>query len=218
MSRERPQPDGAPSRPSQSSHASPPPLPELPARVYGGRAPIWWGVLLLVTIEAIVFLTLFASYVYLRLGAEAWPPPSIDLPDLTLPLVNTGVLAASSAAVLWAGRGLKAGNLRQLKIWLGIGIVLEIVFLVIKIIMSRGFGEGWQTYAYSSIFWSISGLHTFHVFVAILMASAAMILALRGYYTPERRLGIQAVSIYWQFVAIIWVPLLVILYFLPRWT
>lgn len=195
-----------------------PRLEDLPDRVSGARAPTWWGMMLLVTIESIVFLTLFASYVYLRLGADAWPPPGIELPDLTLPLINTGVLAASSGAVFWAGRVLKDDNQRQLKIWLGIGIVLEVVFLVIKIIMSQNFGEGWDMYAYSSIFWSISGLHTFHVFVAILMACVAMVLALRGYYTPERQLGMQVVSIYWQFVAIVWVPLLVILYFLPRWT
>lgn len=194
------------------------PSDDLPDRLSGGQAPTWWGMLLLVAIESTVFATLFASYIYLRLGASEWPPAAIGLPDVTLPLVNTGVLAASSVAVLWAVRSLKRGDQRQLKIWLGIGIVLEVIFLVIKIIMSRNFGEGWQTSSYSSIFWSISGLHTLHVIVAILMAGTAMVLALRGYYTPERRLGMQAVSIYWQFVAIVWVPLLFILYLLPRWT
>jgi cytochrome c oxidase subunit III len=190
---------------------------ELPARLTGGRAPLWWGMMLLVTIETIVFTSLFASYLYLRLGAVEWPPPGAELPDLTLPLINTGVLASSSVAVVIAARALKQGKQRQLKIWLGAGIVLEIVFLIIKIIMSRNFGQYWSMHAYGSIFWSISGLHTLHVLVAILMAGAAMVLAWRGYYSPERRVGMQAVSIYWQFVAIIWVPVLTVLYFLPRW-
>jgi cytochrome c oxidase subunit III len=192
-------------------------LHELPDRLAGGRAPTWWGMLLLITIETMVFGSLFASYVYLRLGAAVWPPPGFELPGLVLPLINTGVLAASSIAIVVATRALKRDEQRQLRVWLSAGLALEIVFLTIKVIESRGFGDGWNAHAYGSIYWSISGLHTLHVIVAILMAGAALVLALRGYFTPERRLGMQAVSIYWQFVAIIWLPVLLVLYFLPRW-
>jgi cytochrome c oxidase subunit III len=192
-------------------------LHELPARLTGGRSPLWWGMLLLVTIEAMVFSSLFASYIYLRLGHAVWPPPGVSLPDVTLPLINTGVLAASSGAVFYAMTCLKKGRLTQLKLWLAGGVVLEIIFLVIKIIESRDLGAGWETHAYWSIYWSISGLHSIHVIVAIIMGAAALVLALRGYYTVDRRVGMQAISIYWQFVAIIWVPVLLVLYFVPRW-
>jgi cytochrome c oxidase subunit III len=192
-------------------------LHELPDRLSGGRAPTWWGMLLLITIEAMVFGSLFAGYVYLRLGAAEWPPPGFELPGLTLPLINTFVLGASSVAIVIATRALKRGDQRQLKLWLGAGLVLEIVFLAIKVIESRDFGQDWSTHAYGSIYWSINGLHTLHVIVAILMASAALVLALRGYYTPQRRLGMQVVAIYWQFVAVVWLPVFIVLYFLPRW-
>jgi heme/copper-type cytochrome/quinol oxidase subunit 3 len=190
---------------------------ELPSVLSGGRSPLWWAVLLLVAIESMVFGSLFAGYFYLRIGHTVWPPPGIPLPDLLLPLINTGVLAASSGAVFYAMTSLKKGRMRPFKLWLGGGVVLEIIFLIIKVIESRDLGRGWSSHAYWSIYWSISGLHSIHVTAAIIMGVAVLILALRGYYTPERRVGVQAVSMYWQFVAIIWIPVVLMLYFVPRW-
>jgi cytochrome c oxidase subunit III len=189
----------------------------LPWRVHGSRAPLWWGMLLVVAIETTVFATLLSSYLYLRAGAAEWPPADIPLPGLLLPGINTVVLLTSSVAVFWASRGLARGDQRRLKLGLGAGILLEVTFFVIKLIESQGFGYGWGTDAYASIFWSISGLHTVHVLIAILMAAAAGVLALKGYYTEERTLGIQVVSIYWQFVAAIWIPVAFVLYLVPRW-
>lgn len=192
-------------------------LSDLPARLTSHRAPIWWAMVLLVVIETTVFASLLTSYMYLRMSAPGWPPPGIPLPGLLLPGINTLVLLTSSAAVYWAGRGLQRGDLRQLKIGLGAGVLLEVVFFSVKVVEAQGFGYGWSTTAYASIFWSISGLHTIHVVIAILMTGAAEILALRGYYTQERRLGVQVVSIYWQFVAVIWIPVAFVLYLVPRW-
>lgn len=190
---------------------------DLPSVLSGGRSPLWWGVLLLVTIEVMVFGSLFAGYFYLRIGHTVWPPPGVPLPELLLPLINTGVLATSSGAVLLAMKSLKRGRMRQFKLWLAGGVVLEIIFLTIKIIESRDLGRGWSSHAYWSIYWSISGLHSVHVTAAIVMGVAVLVLALQDYFTVERRVGVQAVSIYWQFVAIIWVPVLFMLYFVPRW-
>ena len=41
-------------------------------------------------------------------------------------------------------------------------------------------------------------------------------LALRGHFTTERRLGVQINGLYWQFVVIVWIPLYLLLYWVPR--
>jgi cytochrome c oxidase subunit III len=132
-------------------------------------------------------------------------------------VINTGVLFASSVALLWAMAGIAKGDQRRLKIGMGLGIVLEIVFFVIKIILSVGIEYGLTDHAYGSIFWSLNHLHTGHVVVAILMASVVYYLVWNGYFTRERRLAIQAVNIYWQFVAVIWIPVFFVLFLVPRW-
>jgi len=192
-------------------------LQELPDRQAGAEAPLWWGILLLITIESMVFASLLASYVYLRLGHEEWPPAGVELPDLALPIANTAVFIAGSLAVLVAMRAAKRGDLGGLKLWLSAGVGLGLVALVIKFVESSDFGAGWRTHAYGSIYWTINGLHGVHNITAVFMGSAALLLAFRGYYTPERRVGMQAVSLYWQFVAIASLPVLLVVYFLPRW-
>lgn len=190
---------------------------ELPELLTGTKAPLWWAMIVLVVIETTVFATLISSYFYLRFTTAEWPPADIPEPDLMLPIINTGVLFASSVAVYIASSGIKKGKVERLKWGVGIGILLEIVFFVIKIILSSQIPYGWTDHAYGSIFFTISRLHTGHVLVAILMASVGWALAMRGYFDEERRLGIQVINIYWQFVAVIWIPVFAVLFLVPRW-
>lgn len=190
---------------------------QLPDLVAGPKAPVWWGMILLVTIETTVFATLISSYFYMGMMLPEWPPAGVDPPDLLLPLVNTGVLLTSSFVVYWATSGIKKGKQRRLKIGLGMAVFLETVFFVIKQMMSQGIEYGWSDHAYASIFWTISRLHTGHVIAAILMGAVATVLALKGYFTQERRLGVDVVNIYFQFVALIWLPVLLVLFLLPNW-
>ena len=193
------------------------PKEELPVLLTGAKAPLWWAMLLLVTIETTVFATLFSSYFYLRFTVPEWPPEDISNPDLLLPIINTGVLIAGAVAVYWGSNGIQKGNQRRLKWGIGIAVVMEAIFFVIKVVLSQGIGYGMTDHAYGSIFFTINRLHTGHVLVAILMGSVAEVLAFRGYFTKERRLGIQVINIYWQFVTLIWFPVFVVLFLVPRW-
>jgi cytochrome c oxidase subunit III len=92
------------------------------------------------------------------------------------------------------------------------------VFFVIKLVVSGGVPLRWDDHAYASMFWMIDRLHTAHVLAAILMGIVAVVLAFRGYFTRERRLGMEVVNIYFQFVALVWLPVLVVLFLVPRWT
>ena len=42
------------------------------------RAPLWWGQILMMVIEGSLFALLIASYFYIRVGFDVWPPPDID--------------------------------------------------------------------------------------------------------------------------------------------
>lgn len=190
---------------------------ELPTEVHGSGAPVWWAMMLVVAIETTVFATLISSYFYLRFSAPEWPPGDIPDPGLLLPVINTGVLVASSVAVYWGSSGIAKGDLRRLKWGFGIGVSMEAVFFVIKMVVSTGLGYGWTTHAYGSIFSTIDRLHSAHVVVAIILGTVAEVLAFRGYFSEERRLGVQAVNIYWQFVTVIWFPVFVVLFLVPRW-
>ena len=47
---------------------------DLPPAVEDHRSPIWWGNLLLLCIETTMFGLLVATYFYLRMNFNQWPP------------------------------------------------------------------------------------------------------------------------------------------------
>src|SRR5207249_2757619 len=82
------------------------------------RAPAWWGMVLFIATEAALFASLLVSYFYLRASAPSWPPPGLERPELSVPVVMTVVLLASSVPMAWADRGIQQG--RQGRLILGL--------------------------------------------------------------------------------------------------
>jgi cytochrome c oxidase subunit III len=185
---------------------------ELPLNLNDKRAPLWWGMVGLITIELTVFSALIVSYFYLRFYASEWPLGGIKQPDMLLPVINLVVLTVSSIPVHFADKGIQEGNVRRLKIGLSMGFVLGVIFLVLKVVEYGGYDYNWSTNAYGSIVWTITGFHSAHVFTLLLKTVVVLTAAWRGYFSEERNLGVQVNGLYWHFVVIIWLPLFATLY------
>lgn len=181
------------------------------------RHPLWWGFLGMIAIEITVFSILVVSYFYLRMGADAWPPEPLPLPELGMPTINTLILLASSGAMLWADRAIKQGKQRQLALALTTGIAMALAFLALKAYeYLHHVGFRWYDHAYGSIVWTIIGFHSAHVMALVLKTMVVAALAWKAYFTEDRRLGVAVNGIYWHFVVLIWIPLYLTLYWAPR--
>jgi cytochrome c oxidase subunit 3 len=180
------------------------------------KDPLWWGFLGMIAIETAVFATLIVSYFYLRMGQPEWPPDGIKPPELFLPTVNTLLLIASSGVMVWAEKGIRKGNQRRLAIGLAVGIALAVTFLSLKVFEYSHVDYSWSTNAYGSIVWTIIGFHSTHVTALILKTTVMDVLAWKGFFNEERRLGVAVNGLYWHFVVLIWLPLYVVLYWAPR--
>lgn len=188
-------------------------LPDLAER---SRTPLWWAMIFLVLIEATVFGTLIAAYFYLRVGEPQWPPAGIKPPDLLLPTLNTGILLASSVSMVWADKSVGRGNMRALLLGLWVSIVLALVFLALKVVEYSTLDYQWDTYAYGSIVWTISGFHGAHVTALILKTIIVAVQSRFGNFRQGRVLVVQVNGIYWHFVVVAWIPLYIVLYLVPR--
>jgi cytochrome c oxidase subunit III len=185
---------------------------ELPLNLNDKRAPLWWGMVGLITIELTIFSALIVSYFYLRFYAPEWPLGGIKKPELLLPFINLIVLTVSSIPVHLADKGIREGNDRRLKIGLSIGFVLGVTFLALKVVEYAGYDYNWSTNAYGSIVWTITGFHSAHVLTLLLKTVVVLTAAWRGYFSKDRNLGVQVNGLYWHFVVIIWLPLFATLY------
>ena len=183
---------------------------------YGPQAPLWWGFIGILLIEATVFATLIASYFYLRMGEPHWPPAGVNEPELLLPTINAFLLIISSFFVHWADKSVNRNENWKLVTGLSAGVILAFIFLGLKVWEYSDVEYRWDSHAYGSIVWGITGFHSIHVLSLVLKTVVVILLGLRGYFNSQRRLGVTVNGLYWHFVVAVWIPLYFVLYWSPR--
>jgi heme/copper-type cytochrome/quinol oxidase subunit 3 len=181
------------------------PVPEATVPVRGeGRPTPWWGMVCLIMTEATLFAGLIGSYFFLRAASRQWPPPGIEEPKLTLTIIMSFVLWGSSIPMLFAERGIKHGRQGSLRFGLMAAWIMGAAFVAYSV---KDFSElrfSWGENAYSSIFYTTIGLHTFHVFVGLMMSVVVQIKAWQNKFSAERHVTVQVYAMYWHFVDVVW--------------
>lgn len=180
------------------------------------KHPLYVGILGLIAIELSVVALLTVSYLYLMLTAPAWPPAGLEPAPLAWPSINVGLLLASMVAMRIAGNRITAGDRRGLIVGLLTAVSLHALVLVFRSLEMAAYDFRWDDHVYGSLMWTISGFHFTHVASAIVGTLVVAILALKGYFTPERQLGVVVDTLYWNFVSAAWIPFYLALYWGPR--
>jgi heme/copper-type cytochrome/quinol oxidase subunit 3 len=191
--------------------------PVLPpgSTVSGPRSTSWWGMILIIINEAILFASLLASYFYLRFNSPLWPPQGIQRPELVLSSINTAILLGSSFVMQWGLSGIRKDNSGRLRLGLAIAFVMGAVFLGIQIYEYTQLEFSPQEVAYASLFWTITGIHATHVLVALLMNAYIQVRANLGQFDGARHQGVENVTLYWHFVDVVWVFIFTSLFLSP---
>ena len=181
------------------------PLPETTVPVSGeGRPTPWWGMVCLIMTESTIFAGLIAAYFFYRASAKVWPPPGIEEPKLTLTIIMSFVLWGSSIPMIIAERGIKKGKQRALRFGLMMAWIMGAAFLGYSMKDFSLEKFDWTENAYASIFYTTIGLHTFHVFVGLVMSAVVQIKAWQGKFSEERHMTVQVYAMYWHFVDAVW--------------
>jgi cytochrome c oxidase subunit 3 len=164
----------------------------------------WWGIVVFVATEATLFGTLIGSYFYLRFRALHWPPEGVPAPHLTLPLVLTGVLVATSLPVGFAVSSARRGLRGQAWLALLVALVVQAGYLAMQIHLYLQDLDKFspQGSSYGSIYFTLLGAHHGHVAVALLL-EAWLLIRLASGITRYRLVGLQAVAFYVHFVNVL---------------
>jgi cytochrome c oxidase subunit I+III len=192
------------------------PGPE-PRVVFGHRDPLWWGVALLISIEASGFALLLGTYFYLRGKEQSWPPAGVRTPEMWLALLGTSLLVASLWPQHAVNRAAASGDIGRMRRGLWLATLLGAGFLLLRFVELQKLPFAWNSHAYGSIFWVILGLHTLHGSTGILENLVLISLLHRGPVERKHALDIQLSGLYWYFVVLAWLPFFAILY-LERWS
>jgi heme/copper-type cytochrome/quinol oxidase subunit 3 len=192
----------------------------LPHHMAGPEAPAWWGMVMLIATEAMLFASLIASYFFLRFqSGPLWPPEGIVKPTLELPLIMTAILWSSSIPVHLAERAIKRGKVGMLKLWLALAFVIGAVFLGMQ--AGIEYPEKLKeftptTNSYGSLFFTITGFHGLHVLVGLVFNVWTQMRAWQGAFDAHRHVTVQNFTMYWHFVDVVWLFVLATIYVSPN--
>ncbi len=175
------------------------------------------GFLLFLVSDVVLFSSFIFAYLYMRNTGQGWPPPGINRLDVAFAALNSVVLFGSGATMHYALENWKHGNFGRYAGLMVATIVLGAMFLC---------GQGYEyttlyfrehvSWAGSGIFgasfFTLTGMHGFHVFVGVWYLTVLLLQSVHGVYTKQKYFGLTAGTLYWHFVDVIWVVLFSIFY------
>jgi len=133
-----------------------------------------------------------------------------------LPFWNTVILLSSSFTIHWAHTAIKNQDRRKLIGWLGLTVLLGVVFLILQaeeyIHAYNEMGLTLSSGIYGSTFFILTGFHGFHVTMGTIILIVQLLRAIRGHFSPKDCFGFEAASWYWHFVDVVWVCLFFFVY------
>ncbi|HEX8938722.1 MAG TPA: cytochrome c oxidase subunit 3 [Candidatus Limnocylindrales bacterium] len=177
------------------------------------------GMILFITSEVMFFAGLFAAYFNVRAAAPVWPPAGnehFQIHHDVWPLVGalTLILIVSSLTCqlgVWAiQRDDRRGLVRALAVTLALGIT----FLVGQAYDYSQLGFGLSDGTFGTTFYTLTGFHGAHVLAGTIMLGVMLFRATAGQFSARHHDAVEAVSLYWHFVDVVWVCLFSILYLL----
>ncbi len=165
--------------------------------------PLVFGVVLFLASDLMIFTGFIAAYFNLRSLADVWPPHGVVL-DETSAAVGTGMLAVSSATMLFATHFLARNKFTLARLWLGVSILLGTSFVLLSYDdwVKRPFHI--DTNAYGSLFYTMTGFHVCHVSTGVMLMIVLFFNMEKSAFQRDRRAGAEAIGFFWHFVFLIW--------------
>ena len=175
------------------------------------------GMFSLIAAESAIFTIFVVAYIF-YLGKSLSGPMPKDV--LETPIFNTVCLLSSSLTIHLAVRALRSARVNAFGLWWFVTMVLGSIFLV-------GTGREWQhlifekgltisTNLFGTTYYSLVGLHAFHVTVGLMGIVLVMIFALLGKMEPAHSDRVDVFSMYWHFVDAVWVVVFTVVYVIGR--
>lgn len=188
----------------------------LPHLGWGPAAAVWWGIWSLIAIEGTVFALLVSVYLYLRTVATAWPPDNIPLPSLAASTANVLLLLVSLVPTVAAHRAALRCDRRASARYLIVATVLSLGTIALRGLELAQLPMRWDGHAYGSVVWTILGTHSSHLVASTLEDLLLCVLLVIGPLEDKHYVDVTVSAIYWYFVVAAWVPLYLLVYWLPR--
>ena len=178
-----------------------------------GKAGMWC----LIIAESAIFSIFVVAYLYYAGKSLNGPTPR---QVLEIPIFTSICLFSSSLTILLAEKALHSRAMKRFTLFWFLTMALGVIFLAgtalewYRLIYHEGLTI--STNLFGTTFYSLVGLHAFHVTVGIMGLTIILIFALMGAVKQEHESRINVFAMYWHFVDVVWVVVLSVVYFITR--
>ena len=174
------------------------------------------GFIIFLCSESVIFIAFFSGFALLKLNALDWLPIGVEGLEWQTPLINTFVLVSSSGTIYLAERQMARQNIWGFRGWWLATMALGGYFLWGQAVEWSGLQFGFTSGTFGGTFYLLTGFHGLHVLTGVLL----MLLMLVKSFIPNNykggEQGIQATSLFWHFVDVIWIILFLLIYVWQR--
>jgi cytochrome c oxidase subunit 3 len=175
------------------------------------------GMFVLIAAETAIFTIFVVAYIF-YIGKSVTGPTPQDV--LAAPIFYSICLLSSSVTIHQAVKALRQGKVSVFSRWWFATITLGTIFLY-------GTATEWHrliyrdgltisTNLFGTTYYSLVGLHGFHVVVGLLCLTLVLAFALAGRVRQEHTYRVDVLSLYWHFVDAVWIMVFTVVYIVGR--
>ena len=187
------------------------------------RAAVWTlpergvvGMVSFIIAESAIFTIFVVAYLF-YLGKSVAGPTPRDV--LEVPIFYTICLLSSSVTIHLAGTRLERNESKTF-------LVLWLITIALGALFMFGTAQEWRrliyehgltisTNLFGTTYYSLVGLHAFHVTLGLVMLTTVLLLSIAGGARTQSA-RIDVLSLYWHFVDVVWIVVFTVVYIIGR--
>lgn len=172
------------------------------------------GMWLFIASDCMFFGALIGTYLVYAGKSLVGPYPQ-DLFDIPLTTVSTFILLMSSLSVALAVQASQKADLKGLRRWLLVTVIMGLVFLGFQVYEFTHFvnsGLTLSTNLFGTTFYVLTGTHGVHVALGVIWLALLYFTALRGDTKRANPVNVEVAGLYWHFVDIVWIVVFAVVY------
>ena len=171
-----------------------------------------FGFIVFLLSESVIFLSFFVGYTVYKLISPNWLPAGVEGLEIREPFINTIVLVSSSFVIFFAEKFLHRQNLWGFRAFWLLTMLMGSYFLYGQAVEWGGLDFGFTSGVFGGTFYLLTGFHGLHVLTGILLQGIMLIRSFFPGNYEKGQFGVEATSLFWHFVDVIWIVLFILIY------
>ncbi|MBD0269953.1 MAG: heme-copper oxidase subunit III [Cyanobacteria bacterium Co-bin8] len=171
-----------------------------------------FGLIAFLLSESVIFLSFFVGYFVYKTTITDWYPAGVTGLETREPAINTVILVSSSFVIYVAERYLHDKKLWGFRLFLLLTMAMGAYFLYGQAVEWSGLSFGFTDGVFGGTFYLLTGFHGLHVLTGLILQGIMMARSFVSGNYDNGYFGVEATSLFWHFVDVIWIILYVLIY------